>query len=173
MHHYQQLLLKPGLFFFLNSGQPIEITLWHKLQWVLAHENFRSVVSKLYQKLVFTERCFVSLTSTLFEDTIERLRSQNSESVETRRSGDRTRWGEVFRTRPNQPWGATSLLYNGHLQQQGRSFDHPPTTSAAVKGNSRAVPLLHFWDIVACYMANFTLLTVNTELFGNDKRERY
>ena len=23
-------------------------------------------------------------------------------------------WGEIFRTRPDRPWGALSLLYNGY-----------------------------------------------------------
>ena len=34
--------------------------------------------------------------------------------------GIESRWGEeIFRTRPDQPWGPTSLLYNGYLVISG------------------------------------------------------
>ena len=29
-------------------------------------------------------------------------------------SGFKSRWGEIFRTRPDCPWGPPSLLYNGY-----------------------------------------------------------
>ena len=28
--------------------------------------------------------------------------------------GIESRWGEIFRTSPDRPWGPASLLYNGH-----------------------------------------------------------
>jgi hypothetical protein len=28
--------------------------------------------------------------------------------------GIESRWGEIFRTRPDRPWGPSSLLYNGY-----------------------------------------------------------
>ena len=28
--------------------------------------------------------------------------------------GIESRWGEIFRTRPDRPWGLPSLLYNGY-----------------------------------------------------------
>jgi hypothetical protein len=47
--------------------------------------------------------------------------------------------GEIFRTRPDRPWGLPSLLYNGYrvsfpeVKRPGRGVDHPPTSSAEVK----------------------------------------
>jgi len=40
--------------------------------------------------------------------------------------------GEVFRTRPDRPWGPTNLLYNGYrvsfpgVKRPGRGVDLPP-----------------------------------------------
>jgi hypothetical protein len=48
--------------------------------------------------------------------------------------------GEIFRTRPEWPWGSPSLLYNGYrvtfpgVRWPGRGFDHPPPSNAEVKG---------------------------------------
>jgi len=39
--------------------------------------------------------------------------------------------GEIFRTRPDRPWGPPSLLYNGYrfsftgVKRPGRGVDHP------------------------------------------------
>jgi hypothetical protein len=47
--------------------------------------------------------------------------------------------GEIFRTRPDRPWGPPSLLYNGYrvsfpgVKLPGRGVDHPPSSSARVK----------------------------------------
>jgi len=46
--------------------------------------------------------------------------------------------GEIFRTRPDRPWGLPSLLYSGYLvfpgcKAAGRGFDHPPPSSTKVK----------------------------------------
>ena len=45
--------------------------------------------------------------------------------------GIESRWGEIFRTRPDRPWGPPSLLYNGYgvfpgVKAAGRGADHPP-----------------------------------------------
>jgi hypothetical protein len=46
---------------------------------------------------------------------------------------------EIFRTRPNRPWGPPSLLYNGSricfrgVKRLGRGVDHPSQSSAVVK----------------------------------------
>jgi hypothetical protein len=46
---------------------------------------------------------------------------------------------EIFRTRPDRPWGPPSLLYNGYrvsfpvAKRPGRGVDHPPPSSAEVK----------------------------------------
>jgi hypothetical protein len=54
-------------------------------------------------------------------------------SLRAGRSGDRkSRWDEIFRTRPNRPWGPPSLLYNGYrvsfpgVKRTGRRVEHPP-----------------------------------------------
>jgi len=47
--------------------------------------------------------------------------------------------GEIFRTRPDRPWGPPSLLYDGYrlffpgVKRPGRDVDHPPSSSAEVK----------------------------------------
>jgi hypothetical protein len=47
--------------------------------------------------------------------------------------------GEIFRSRPDRPWGPPSLLYNGYrvyfpgVKRQGRGVDHPPPSSAEIK----------------------------------------
>jgi len=46
--------------------------------------------------------------------------------------------GEIFRTRPDWPWGPPSLLYNGYqvfpgVKRPGRDADHSHTSSAEVK----------------------------------------
>ena len=45
--------------------------------------------------------------------------------------GIESRWGEIFRTRPDQPWGPPSLLYNGYRvfpggKVAGACIEHPP-----------------------------------------------
>ena len=50
-----------------------------------------------------------------------------------------TSQGEIFHTRPDQPWGPPSLLYNGYIftfpvvKRPGPGVDHPPTSTAEVK----------------------------------------
>jgi hypothetical protein len=47
--------------------------------------------------------------------------------------------GEIFRTRPDQPWGPPSLLRNGYrvsfpgVKRPWRGIDHPPPYSTVVK----------------------------------------
>ena len=46
--------------------------------------------------------------------------------------------GEIFRTRPERPWGPPSLLCNGYrvisgVKRPGSGVDYPPTSSAEVK----------------------------------------
>jgi hypothetical protein len=47
--------------------------------------------------------------------------------------------GEIFRTRPDRPWGPPSLLYNRYrvsflgIKRPGRGVNYPPTSSIEVK----------------------------------------
>jgi hypothetical protein len=63
-----------------------------------------------------------------------------SDSLRAGRSGDRIPvGGEIFRTRPDRPWGPTSLLYNEYqvsfpeVKWLGRGVDHPSPFNAEVK----------------------------------------
>jgi hypothetical protein len=52
--------------------------------------------------------------------------------------GSNTGRGEIFRTRPDWPWGSPSLLYSGYrvfpgVKRSGRGADQPPPSSAEVK----------------------------------------
>ena len=47
--------------------------------------------------------------------------------------------GEIFRIRPDRPWGPPSLLHIGYrvfprVKRPGRGADHPPPSSAEVEG---------------------------------------
>jgi hypothetical protein len=52
--------------------------------------------------------------------------------------GIESRWGEIFRTCPDRPWGPPSLLYNGYRvfpggrKRPGRDADPSPHSSAEV-----------------------------------------
>jgi len=65
--------------------------------------------------------------------------SRYSNSLRARRSGDRIPlWGEIFRTRPDRPWGPPSLVYMSTrsfpgVKRPGRGVDHPPPSGAEVK----------------------------------------
>ena len=47
--------------------------------------------------------------------------------------------GEIFRSRPDWPWGPPSLLYNGYkvsfpgVKRPGRGVDHPPLLTPRLK----------------------------------------
>ena len=49
-----------------------------------------------------------------------------------------SRWGEIFRTCPDRPWGPLSLLYNGYRvflgskERPGRDADPSPPSIAVV-----------------------------------------
>jgi hypothetical protein len=75
----------------------------------------------------------LALYSDLYLVSVERL-------ARVERSGDRiTVEGEIFRTRPDQPWGPYSLLYNGYrvsfqgVKRSGRDVDHPPHLESRLK----------------------------------------
>jgi hypothetical protein len=58
----------------------------------------------------------------------------DSPGIENKNSG----WGEIFRTRPERPWGPPSLLYNGTgsfpvVKRPGRGADHISLPTAEVE----------------------------------------
>jgi hypothetical protein len=53
--------------------------------------------------------------------------------------GIECRWGEIFRTRPDRPWGPPSLLFDGYrvsfpgVKRPGLGVDYRPPSNAEVK----------------------------------------
>ena len=81
--------------------------------------------------------------------------------------GIESRWGEVFRTCPDRPWGPPSLLYNGYRvfpggkERPGRDADPSPLLVPWSR-KGRAIPLLPLWavrpvqSLSACTRVHFT-----------------
>jgi hypothetical protein len=94
-----------------------------------------------------------------------------------------TVWGsnpsgaEILRTCPDQPWGPTTLLYNGSflaVKWPGRGIDHPHPSSTEVKERVELYiyspsrpswPLLGwtspFW-VCTCIIFGFSILSIST-----------
>jgi hypothetical protein len=78
-------------------------------------------------------------------------------------------WVEIFRTRPDRPWGPPSPLYNGYrVFPRGKAagaWCWPPTPihSAKVLKYGRTIPLLALRALVACIGTTFTFLTWSQE----------
>jgi hypothetical protein len=79
---------------------------------------------------------------------------------------------EIFRSRPDRPWGSPSLLYNGYRVIPGGkaawTWRWPPTPidrRGYRKGT--AIPLLPLWAFMACSRENFTI-TFTMELEAPD-----
>ena len=77
--------------------------------------------------------------------------------------GIESRWGgEILHSRPDRPWGPTSLLYNGYwvfqgTKRPGLGANHPPPSSPDV--------------FVVCSRVNFTLLySININQSAEDSR---
>ena len=74
--------------------------------------------------------------------------------------GIESRWGEIFRTRPDRPWvyPASHTVGTGYfpgVKRPGRGFDHPPHLGPRLKKkySYTSTPL---WAFVACSGVNFT-----------------
>jgi hypothetical protein len=72
---------------------------------------------------------------------------------------------EIFRTRPDWPWGPSSLLYNGYrvcfpgVKRPGPGVEHPPSSNARVK--ERVEPYLYSpsepsWTVLGRALLYFT-----------------
>jgi hypothetical protein len=82
--------------------------------------------------------------------------------------GIESRWGEIFCTCPDQPWGPPSLLYNGYRVFPGvkRGLGvtlTPPPLLVPWSRTNRAIPLLPLWvvqpvqSLSTCTRVHFTL----------------
>jgi hypothetical protein len=79
-----------------------------------------------------------------------------------------SRWGKIFRTCPDRPWGPPSLLYNGYRvfsggkERPGRDVDPSPLLVPWSK-KDKAIPILPLWAarpvqiLSACTRMTFTL----------------
>jgi hypothetical protein len=74
--------------------------------------------------------------------------------------------GEIFRTRPERPWGPPSVPYNGYrvhvpgVKQPGRGVNHPPPFSAEVKEKVELYlypPSGPSWPVLGRTLLYFTL----------------
>ena len=72
--------------------------------------------------------------------------------------------GQIFRTRPDRPWGPPSFLYNGYrvpllgVNLPGSDVNYPPSSSAEVE--ERVLPL---WAFMACFRVIFTFIFYRME----------
>jgi hypothetical protein len=79
--------------------------------------------------------------------------------------GIESRWGEIFRTCPDRPWGPLSLLYNGYRvfpgsrKRPGREAN-PSHLRVPRYKKSRAIPLLSLRAFVACKKGKTYLLSM-------------
>ena len=85
-------------------------------------------------------RCRLKRWSNIYFRYSDKLGGRHSSvgiaNLRAGRSGDRIPVdGEIFRTRPDRPWGLPSLLYNGYRVFAGgkaaRAWRRPPTPSSA------------------------------------------
>ena len=82
---------------------------------------------------MFTIKLYLNLIALSVQDYAQ-VDHQNSHLLRARKY-----LGEIFRTRPDRPWGPPSLLYNGYrlsfpgVKRPGRGINHPPPSRAAVK----------------------------------------
>jgi hypothetical protein len=67
--------------------------------------------------------------------------------------------GEIFRSRPDRPWGPASILYNGYrvitlgIKRPGRGVDYPPLSSSEIKEREDLYlydPSGTSWPVVGC-----------------------
>ena len=71
---------------------------------------------------------------------------------------------EIFRTRPDRPWGLPILLHNRcrvsspGVKRPGRGLDHPPSSSAEVKERVGLYLYSHSLDFRGPSRVNFTFV---------------
>ena len=84
--------------------------------------------------------------------------------------------GEIFRTRPDQPWGPSSLLYNGYRVFPGGkaagAWRWPPTPPSSAEVKERVQLYLYSpsgpsWPVLGRTLLYFTLLCFALLYFTN------
>ena len=71
--------------------------------------------------------------------------------------------GEIFRTRPDRPWGPPSLLYSGYrvcfpeVKRPGLGVNHQPPFSVEVKERVELYLYSPLWVFVACSREKITV----------------
>jgi hypothetical protein len=86
-----------------------------------------------------------------------------TQSLRAGRSGDRIPvGGEIYRTRPDLPWGPPSLMYSEYRVSPGGKADGAwswPTTPSSAEVKERVELYLYFmWAFVACSRVNCTFM---------------
>ena len=80
---------------------------------------------------------------------------------------------EIFRTRPDRPWGPPNLLYSESypgVKRPGRGANYPPLSSA--EGKERVGLYIHSpsgpsWPVIGwTFTFNFTFYLVNNEIYS-------
>jgi len=80
--------------------------------------------------------------------------------------------GEIFRARPDRPWGLSSLLYNGYqvcfrgVKPTGSGIDHPPSSSAEVKERVRLYLNRPSWPTWSALGLTLPLQNINSSNQG-------
>jgi len=83
--------------------------------------------------------------------------------------GIQSRWGEIFRTCSDRPWGPPSLLYNGYRvfpggkERSGRDSDPSPPSSAMLKKEWAVRPVQ---SLSVCTRVHFTRFSNKCWFFG-------
>ena len=135
-------LLESGFDFLILRFDP------HKV-FVIFHRNISNSVSGMSAILILqetsdnsTQMVRPTVSTELLEFRVQKGRN-SSVGIETRYGLDdpviESRWGEIFRTRPDRPWGPPSLLYNWYrisfpgVKRPGLGVDHPPYLAPRLK----------------------------------------
>ena len=80
---------------------------------------------------------------------------------------------EIFRTRPDQPWGPFSLLYNGYqasfpgVKRLRRGVNNPPPPSAEVKERAELYLYSASGPSWSVFLANFTFYIFTSSTQNN------
>jgi len=140
--------------------------LWSEIRWstfkyfiILIGSTYYILVHQLDNKVFQCHWCTVQTwrtPHTVYMPTLRHTRAGKAQSVSRLPTGWTIRgsnlgWGEVLHTRPDQPWGPPSLLWNGYrVLPWGKAAGAWRWPPHLVPRKSTAIPLLFFWVFVTC-----------------------